>query len=159
NDPGERWEYGVNIEMVGRMIEAVSGRDLESHLQAHVLKPLGMLDTSYIARPAWRDRLAVVNARGEGGGVEAVGRPADEEERGEFLPGGGGLFSTAYDYLRLLRALLNGGELDGVRILEAATVAMMGENHMGALNVLPLPTEMPNLSNPVDLMPGITKKW
>jgi CubicO group peptidase (beta-lactamase class C family) len=159
NDPGERWEYGVNIEMVGRMIEAVSGSDLETHLQTHVLKPLGLLDTSYIARPAWEDRLAVVHARGTDGTLEAVASPPIDEARREFFPGGGGLFSTAHDYLRLLRALLNGGELDGVRILKAATVAMMGENHMGALNVLPLPTEMPNLSNPVDLMPGITKKW
>jgi CubicO group peptidase (beta-lactamase class C family) len=159
SDPGERWEYGVNIEMVGRMIEAVSGTDLETHLQAHVLKPLGMLDTSYIARPAWEDRLAALHVRGADGTLEAIASPPVDETRREFFPGGGGLFSTARDYLRLLRALLNGGELDGVRILKAATVAMMGENHMGALNVLPLPTEMPNLSNPVDLMPGITKKW
>jgi methyl acetate hydrolase len=159
NDPGERWEYGVNIEMVGRMIEAVSGCDLETHLQTHVLKPLGMLDTSYIARPAFEDRLAVVHARGADGTLEAIASPPVDEAKREFFPGGGGLFSTAHDYLRLLRALLNGGELDGVRILKAATVAMMGENHMGALEVLPLPTEMPQLSNPVDLMPGIAKKW
>ena len=159
SDPGERWEYGVNIEMVGRMIEAVSGSDLETHLQAHVLKPLGMPDTSYIARPAWEDRLAAVHARGADGTLEAIASPPVDEARREFFPGGGGLFSTAHDYLRLLRALLNGGELDGVRILKSATVAMMGENHMGALNVLPLPTEMPGLSNPVNLMPGITKKW
>jgi CubicO group peptidase (beta-lactamase class C family) len=159
NEPGERWEYGVNIEMVGRMIEAVSGRDLETHLQAHVLQPLGMVDTSYMSRPAWEDRLAGVHARGADGTLEPVASPPIDEARREFFPGGGGLFSTAHDYLRLLRALLNGGELDGVRILKSATVAMMGENHMGALNVLPLPSEMPGLSNPVDLMPGITKKW
>jgi methyl acetate hydrolase len=159
NEPGERWEYGVNIEMVGRMIEAVGGSDLETHLQKHVLKPLGMEDTSYIARPAWGSRLADLHARNADGTLEVTaGAPLDEAKR-EFFPGGGGLFSTAGDYLRLLRALLNGGELDGVRILKSATVAMMGENHMGALNVLPLPTEMPQLSNPVDLMPGVTKKW
>ncbi|WP_366112866.1 serine hydrolase domain-containing protein [Bradyrhizobium sp.] len=144
SDPGERWEYGVNIEMVGRMIEAVSGRDLETHLQEHILKPLGMADTSYIARPEWESRLATVHARGADGTLEAIPSPPLDEATREFFPGGGGLFSTAHDYLRLLRALLNGGELDGVRILEAETVATMGENHMGALNVLPLPTEMPN---------------
>jgi len=159
NDPGERWEYGVNIEMVGRMIEAVSSSDLETHLQDHVLKPLGMQDTSYIARPAWEQRLADVHARRADGTLKVVASPPIDETKREFFPGGGGLFSTARDYIRVLRALLNGGELDGVRILKAATVAMMGENHMGALNVLPLPTEMPQLSNPVDLMPGITKKW
>ena len=159
NEPGERWEYGVNIEMVGRMIEAVSGSDLETHLQKHVLKPLSMEDTSYIARPAWGSRLADLHARKADGTLEVTASPPLDEAKREFFPGGGGLFSTAGDYLRLLRALLNGGELDGVRILKSATVAMMGENHMGALNVLPLPTEMPQLSNPVDLMPGITKKW
>ena len=159
NEPGERWEYGVNIEMVGRMIEAVSGSDLETHLQTHVLKPLGMRDTSYIARPAWESRLAVLHARKADGTLEAIASPPIDEAKREFFPGGGGLFSTARDYLRFLRALLNGGELDGAHILKSATVAMMGENNMGALNVLPLPTEMPQLSNPVDLMPGITKKW
>jgi CubicO group peptidase (beta-lactamase class C family) len=159
SDPGERGGYGVSIEMGGRMMEAVCGSDLETHLQAHVLKPLGLLDTSYIERPAWQDRLAAVHARGADATLETVASPAVDEARREFFPGGGGLYSTARDYLRPLRALLNGGELDGVRILKAATVAMMGENHMGALNVLPLPTELPNLSNPVDLMPGITKKW
>jgi CubicO group peptidase (beta-lactamase class C family) len=159
NEPGERWEYGVNIEMVGRMIEAVSGADLEAHLQEHVLKPLGMQDTSYIARPDWEGRLAAVHARRSDGTYEAVAAPAINESEREFFPGGGGLFSTAADYLRFLRALLHGGELDGVRILDPATVAMMGENHMGALNVLPLPTQIPHLSDPVDLMPAITKKW
>jgi methyl acetate hydrolase len=159
NEPGERWEYGVNIEMVGRMIEAVSGADLETHLQEHVLKPLGMRDTSYIARPAWEGRLADVHARRADGMCEVTASPPVDETKREFFPGGGGLFSTVRDYLRFLRALLHCGELDGVRILKPATVAMMGENHMGQLNVLPLPTEMPHLSNPVDLMPGMVKKW
>jgi methyl acetate hydrolase len=159
NEPGERWEYGVNIEMVGRMIEAVSGADLETHLQEHVVKPLGMTDTSYVARPAWEGRLAAMHARTRDGMCEVVASPPIDEAKREFFPGGGGLFSTARDYLRFLRALLNGGALNGVRVLKSASVATMGENHIGALNVLPLPTEMPNLSNPVDLMPGITKKW
>jgi methyl acetate hydrolase len=77
----------------------------------------------------------------------------------EFFPGGGGLFSTASDYLRFLRALLNDGTLDGNRILKPETVALMGQNHMGALEVRPLPTQVPSLSNPVDLFPGMSKKW
>jgi len=158
-DPGERWEYGVNIEMVGRMVEAASGLDLESYLQQHILKPLGMHDTSYIARPAWEGRLVAVHARKGDGTLEPIAsQPIDEATR-EFFPGGGGLYSTAPDYLRFLRALMNGGELDGARILEPGTVALMGENHMGPLNVEPLPTFNPLLSNPVDLMPCIVKKW
>ncbi len=158
-DPGERWEYGVNIEMVGRMVEAASGRDLESYLQQHILEPLGMRDTSYIARPAWESRLAAVHARKADGTLEVIASPPIDEATREFFPGGGGLYSTAPDYLRFLRALINGGELDGARILKPETVARMGENHMGPLDVEPLPTFNPRLSNPVDLMPGIVKKW
>ena len=158
-DPGERWEYGVNIEMVGRMVEAASGLDLESHLQQHILIPLGMRDTSYIARPAWDSRLAAVHARKADGRLEPMASPPIDEAKREFFPGGGGLYSTAPDYLRFLRALMNGGELDGTRILTSETVALMGENHMGPLDVLPLPTFNPLLSSPVDLMPGIGKKW
>ncbi|SRR5579883_1194685 len=158
-DPGERWEYGVNIEMVGRMIEAASGIDLESYLQRHILKPLGMRDTSYIARPAWDNRLAAVHARKADGTLEVIASPPIDEATREFFPGGGGLYSTAPDYLRFLRALMNGGELDGARILKPETVALMGDNHMGELDVEPLPTFNPILSNPVDLMPGVVKKW
>jgi methyl acetate hydrolase len=158
-DPGERWEYGVNIEMVGRMVEAASGIDLETYLQKNILMPLGMRDTSYIARDAWECRLTGVHARKADGTLELAASPAIDEATREFFPGGGGLYSTAPDYLRFLRALMNDGELDGARILKSETVALMGENHMGPLNVEPLPTSVPQLSNPVDLMPGIVKKW
>jgi methyl acetate hydrolase len=158
-DPGERWEYGVNIEMVGRMVEAASGVDLETYLQKHILVPLGMRDTSYIARSAWDSRLTGVHARKADGRLEPVASPPIDEAAREFFPGGGGLYSTAPDYLRFLRALMNGGELDGARILRSDTVALMGENHMGPLNVEPLPTFNPALSNSVDLMSGIVKKW
>ena len=158
-DPGERWEYGVNIEMVGRMVEAASGLDLETYLQKNILIPLGMRDTSYIARDAWECRLTGVHARKADGTLELAASPAIDEATREFFPGGGGLYSTAPDYLRFLRALMNGGELHGARILKSETVALMSENHMGPLNVEPLPTSVPQLSNPVDLMPGIVKKW
>ena len=158
-DPGERWEYGVNIEMVGRMVEAASGLDLETYLQKHILMPLDMRDTSYIARASWETRLTGVHARKANGTLEPIASPPIDEATREFFPGGGGLCSTAPDYLRFLRALLNGGELDGTRILKPETVALMGQNHMGPLNVQPLPTFVPQLSNPVDLMPGMVKKW
>jgi len=158
-DPGERWEYGVNIDMVGRMVEAAGGLDLDAYLQTHILMPLGMRDTSYIAQASWDNRLAGMHARKADGTLEAIASPPIDEATREFFPGGGGLYSTAPDYLRFLRALLNGGELDGERILKPGTVALMGENHMGPLNVEPLPTSNPQLSNVVDLMPGIVKKW
>lgn len=158
-DPGERWEYGVNIEMVGRLVEAASDLDLETYLQRHILLPLGLRDTSYIARAEWEGRLTGVHARKADGRFEPIASPPIDETTREFYPGGGGLYSTAPDYLRFLRALMNGGELDGARILKSETVALMAENHMGPLDVQPLPTFNPALSDPVDLMPGIVKKW
>jgi methyl acetate hydrolase len=158
-DPGERWEYGINIDIVGRMVEVASGLDLETYMQRHIFEPLAMPGTSFIQRPEWDNRLTAVHARQEDGSLQPIASvPAVAMDR-EFFPGGGGLFSTASDYLRFLRALMNGGELDGHRVLKPATVALMGQNQMGDLEVRPLPTQIPNLSNPVDLFPGMSKKW
>jgi methyl acetate hydrolase len=158
-DPGERWEYGINIDIAGRMVEVASGLDLETYMQRHILQPLGMRDTSFIQRPEWDSRLTVVHARQEDGSLQPVAAPPPVTTEREFFPGGGGLFSTAPDYLRFLRALINHGELDGNRILKPETVVLMGQNHMGNLDVQPLPTQIPHLSNPVDLFPGMSKKW
>jgi methyl acetate hydrolase len=160
-DPGERWEYGINIDVAGRMVEVVSGLDLETYMQRHIFAPLGMADTSFIQRPEWDNRLPAVHARQDDGRLqplEVSAAPTAPEPR-EFFPGGGGLFSTAADYLRFLRALMHGGVLDGERILRPETVAMMGQNHMGGLNVLPMKSADPQMSNDVDLFPGMPKKW
>jgi methyl acetate hydrolase len=158
-DPGERWEYGINIDIVGRMVEVVTGLDLETYMQRHIFDPLGMPDTSFIQRPEWDGRLTTVHARQPDGSLEPMVQPPAVNTEREFYPGGGGLFSTVSDYLRFLRALMNNGELDGNRFLQPATVALMGQNHMGALDVQPLPTQIPHLSRPVDLFPGMSKKW
>ena len=94
-----------------------------------------------------------IHARQEDGTLKPLPPTPPPVDR-EFYPGGGGLFSTASDYLRFLRALMNTGELDGNRILKPDTVALMSQNHMGALDVQPLPTMIPALSNPVDLFPA-----
>jgi methyl acetate hydrolase len=158
-DPGEKWEYGINIDVAGRMVEVASGLDLETYIQQHICAPLGMPDTSFIQRPEWDNRLATIHARQDDGSLQPMAQPPIVTTEREFFPGGGGLFSTASDYLRFLRALMNGGELDGNRILKPETVVLMGQNHMGALDVQPLPTQIPQLSNPVDLFPGMSKKW
>lgn len=161
-DPGERWEYGINIDVAGRMVEVASGLDLETYMQRHVFAPLGMADTSFIERPEWGDRLAAVHARQEDGTLKPLPQappvPEPPEQR-EFFPGGGGLFSTAADYLRFLQCLMFGGSLDGQRILRPETVAEMGRNHMGALDVLPMKSFVPRFSNDVELFPGMPKKW
>src|ERR1700712_1820280 len=130
-DPGERWEYGINIDMAGRMVELVSGLDLETYMQRFIFGPLGMVDTSFIQRPEWDSRLTAVHARQDDGTLETIASPPVVVTDREFYPGGGGLFSTASDYLRFLSALMYGGEPDGRRILQPETVALMGQNHMG----------------------------
>ncbi len=158
-DPGERWEYGINIDIAGRMVEVASGLDLESYLQRHICGPLGMTDTSFIQRGEWDSRLTAVHARQDDGSLDPIVLPPGANTDREFFPGGGGLLSTASDYLRFLRALMNDGELDGNRILKPETVALMCQNHIGDLNVQPLPTQIPSLSNRVELFPGMVKKW
>jgi methyl acetate hydrolase len=158
-DPGERWEYGINIDIAGRMVEVASGLDLETYIQRHICAPLGMIDTSYEQRPEWDSRLATLHARQPDGSLQPMVQPPSLVVDREFYPGGGGLFSTASDYLRFLQALMNQGMLDGKSILRPETVALMSQNHMGELDVQPLPTQMPHLSNPVDLFPGMSKKW
>ena len=157
-DPGERWEDGINIDMVGRMVEVASGENLEAYLRRHIFDPLGMPDTGFVLRPAWESRLAAVHSRGEDGSLTPIetARPA---ENPEFYAGGGGLFSTARDYLTFLQALMHGGRFNGARILKPETVALMGQNHMGALNVQPMLSYKPAISNDVELFPGMDKKW
>jgi methyl acetate hydrolase len=157
-DPGERWEYGINIDIAGRMVEVASGEDLETYMRRHLFNPLGMPDTGYVLRPEWTTRLATVHARQPDGTLTPIDVPAPPEEP-EFFPGGGGLFSTARDYLVFLQALMHGGAWQGNRILQPETVALMGQNHMGHLDVLPLPTFNARMSNHVDLFPGTVKKW
>ena len=157
-DPGERWEYGINIDVAGRMIEVASGLDLETYFRRYIFDPLGMPDTGFVLRPEWENRLAVVHSRGEHGSLTPIASPPPVENP-EFYPGGGGLFSTARDYLTFLQALMHDGQFNGARILRPETVALMGRNHMGELNVQPLLSYKPAMSNDVDLFPGMDKKW
>ena len=157
-DPGERWEYGINIDIAGRMVEVASGQDLESYFRDHLFRPLGIADTGFVLQSRWKGRLAQVHARDASGRLTPI-ESLPPAENPEFFPGGGGLFSTARDYLTFLQALLRGGELNGARILKPETVALMGQNHMGALNVLPMKTYNPRVSNDCELFPGMDKKW
>lgn len=157
-DPGTRWEYGINIDMAGRMIDLVMDTNLEAYMRAHVLGPLGMDDTSFIPDDRLKPRLATVHTRAEDGTLAPFDAPLPPAKP-EFYAGGGGLFSTAPDYLRFLRALMAGGALDGKRVLKPETVALMGQNNMGELDVLPMKTFNPRMSNAVDLFPDQPKKW
>ena len=157
-DPGARWEYGINIDLAGRMVEVVSGQNLEAWFQDHLFGPLGMVDSGFVIQPRWKDRMATVHARDANGTLSPIDVPPPAENP-EFFAGGGGLFSTSRDYLKFLQALMHGGTFNGARILKPETVTLMGQNHMGALNVLPMKTSNPRMSNDCELFPGMDKKW
>jgi methyl acetate hydrolase len=137
-DPGTRWEYGISIDWLGRVIEAVSGQDLAAYLTRVVLEPLGMSDTTFSPTPTARERLMTLHERREGGGVLVSERAWVEDP--EYFAGGHGLYSTAGDYGRFMRAMLRGGELDGGRVLSPESVQLAFSDQ---LNGLPLPDLIP----------------
>jgi methyl acetate hydrolase len=156
-DPGERWEYGISIDFAGLAVEAVSGKKLSAYMQDHLLSPLGMNDTAFKIRPDMRARLATIHARGEDGALAPIEFELPQDP--EFDLGGGGLYGTAGDYARLVRMVLNRGELDGVRVLDAETVDLMCQNAIGDLRVTPMKTVMPQFSNDAEFFPGLPKGW
>lgn len=146
--PGELWEYGLNTDVLGYLIEVVSGMKFDQFVHENVFKPLKMND-SYFNVPAEKtDRIARVFKSDWKGSLERVGDhemlfsnelamcPNDAyKTSGTYLSGGGGVLTTAYDYFRFSQMLLNGGELDGVRLLSRKTVELMtATNHSGKFN-------------------------
>jgi CubicO group peptidase (beta-lactamase class C family) len=132
HEPGERFTYGVSTDVLGALLEKVSGRSLAEVLDERVLRRLGMKDTAFGVPEAKRGRLAKVYERGPEGGLRPVKWLLDQEPvpQPKLLSGGGGLFSTTGDYARFMQMLLNGGQLDGVRILSRKTVEFMMANHL-----------------------------
>ena len=157
SDPGTRWEYGINIDFVGRAVEAVSGLRLDAYLREHLFTPLGMSDTGYRIGASQRARLVGMHARGADGSLSPT--PFETEQNPEFHMGGGGLYSTAGDYIRFTRMILNKGNGGGNQVLRPETVKMMGQNHIGELNVTKMVSAMPAVSNDCDFYPGMDKKW
>jgi CubicO group peptidase (beta-lactamase class C family) len=156
-EPGERWLYSTSTDWVGRLVEKVSGQSLEGYFRQHIFIPLAMADTFYFVPKDKEARLVTVNRRRADGSI--VREPVQPRSSGFTPIGGAGLKSTAYDYLRFTRALLNGGELDGVRILSANTVALMGKNHIGALGVPAQKTALPDSSNDFSFIADGRDKW
>ena len=156
-DPGERWEYGINIDWVGRIVEAVSGQSLDAYLRERIFTPLGMDDTGFVPTPEQYARQASMHQRQADGSLTP--QPLAAPSTPEFYGGGGGLRSTARDYMAFLRMLMHRGSLDGARILAPETVALMNQNQIGDLPAGALKTCAPELSNDVDFFPGAELRW
>jgi methyl acetate hydrolase len=156
SDPGTRWEYGTNIDFVGKAVEAVSGKKLDAYLRDNIFAPLGMNDTGFKISDSMRKRLVGMSARAP----EGLGPfPFEMEQNPEFHMGGGGLYGTAGDYIKFTQMILNKGKGNGNQLLKPETVALMGQNNIGAIEIGKMPTALPAFTNDVDLFPGMVKKW
>jgi methyl acetate hydrolase len=156
-DPGDRWEYGISIDWAGKMVEAASGQKLDAYFQQNIFGPLGMTDTSFKISASQRARLSAVHQRDDKGVLAPIefGLP----ENPEFLMGGGGLYGTARDYMAFAQMIMRGGSAKGAQVLRRETVDLMSQNHIGPLEIGPMKTAIPPLSNDVELFPGMSKKW
>jgi CubicO group peptidase (beta-lactamase class C family) len=157
-DPGERWEYGINTDWVGRLVEAASGQPLDGYFRERIFAPLGMVDSGFVTTEAQRARQARLHQREPDGGL--VPQPLEPPAgAAEFWSGGGPLYSTGRDYLQLLRMLLHGGQWNGARVLRPETVALMHANHIGEIPAGVMRTARPEMSNDVDFFPGARVRW
>jgi CubicO group peptidase (beta-lactamase class C family) len=135
HQPGEVWEYSVSTDVLGRVVEVASGMDLDSFIQERITGPLKMNDTGFWVKPAAITRLAKPDAQSNLPFADATQKPA-------ILSGGGGMFSSAGDYARFAQMLLNGGDLEGVRILAPKTVALMTSDQLPATTERHTPVAM-----------------
>ena len=156
SDPGTRWEYGTNIDFVGKAVEAASGKKLDAYLRENLFAPLGMNDTGFKISDSMRKRLVGMHARTPEGLAPI---PFELEQNPEFHMGGGGLYGTAADYIKFTQMILNKGKGGGNEVLKPETVALMGQNNIGGLEVGKMTTALPIYTNDVDLYPGMVKKW
>ncbi|HEY1746412.1 MAG TPA: serine hydrolase domain-containing protein [Xanthobacteraceae bacterium] len=157
-DPGERWQYGGGLDWAGKLVEFASGEPLDVYFRQHIFDPLGMNDTAFVISPAQQAREASGHRRMPDGSLMAEPRERQMVAPHRFS-GGGGIYSSAPDYLTFISALLHGGARDGVRILRPETVALMGRNQIGRLEAGRMRTTSRQYSNDVDFFPGISLKW
>jgi methyl acetate hydrolase len=159
-DPGTRWEYGINTDWAGRLVERVSGQSLEAYFREHIFAPLGMSDSFFDVPADKQSRVVRVFQRKADGTLDPQPpAPAPPSTARRFYSGGGGLHSTAADYLKFVRALLGGGRLADHRILSEASVAMMGKNQIGDLAIQPIPSLVPQLATDRAVLPGAPDKF
>jgi CubicO group peptidase (beta-lactamase class C family) len=133
HQPGSTWEYSVSTDVLGRLVEVLSETSFDRFLEQRILKPLGMADTAFYVAKRKFGRFAQLYAQAPDGAI-GVADPSTSErfvKKPTLFSGGGGLVSTTTDYLRFCQMMLNGGELDGVRLLSRKTIELMARDHLG----------------------------
>jgi methyl acetate hydrolase len=154
-EPGTRWQYGTSADWSGRLVETVSGLTLEQYFQKNIVEPLGMSDTSFLVPQAKFDRLVSEYSRQQPPDGPLTENPRTLPQPPKAFNGGGGLYSTAGDYVRFMQMILRKGRgPKNEQILQPKTVDMMATNQVGQLSAGKLKTERPTISSDVDFHPG-----
>lgn len=156
-DPGDKWEYGSNIDWVGQVVEGITGKRLGEVFQTRIFDPLGIEDMTFELNDGLRSRLAGMHARGEDGSLTPL--EFELTDTPEIHMGGHGLYGTAVDYMKFIRMWLNDGMGPNGRVLKPETVAMAEKNHLGEKKIGMLPGVIPSLSNDAEFFPGLSKSW
>jgi CubicO group peptidase (beta-lactamase class C family) len=156
-EPGAKWAYGGSIDNVGQLVEIASGQSIDRYFSENITGPLGMNDTGFVITEAQRARQASLHVRDPSG--KLVPKPFEKLTASTSFSGGGGIYSSAPDYLILLQALLNGGSLRRANILRPDSVASMSTNQIGNIEAGILRTANPALSNDVDFFHGVHLRW
>jgi len=156
-EPGERWHYGTSTDQLGRLVETLSGQSLTDYFRDHIFTPLKMADTHYSIPAAKGPRVVALHRRRPDGAM--VKESSQPPLTLNTIIGGGGLTSTASDYIRFVRMILNDGALDGARMVSAETIAAMSRNQIGAVGVPALKTAMPERSDDFSFVADGKDKW
>lgn len=157
-DPGEEWEYGSNMDWVGQVVEAITGKRLGEVMQERIFEPLGMTSTAFTLTPDMRSRLARIHQR-EADGTLTPMPDFELPQDPEIHMGGHGLYGTVGDYCRFIRMWLNDGMGPTGPVLRKETVEMAERNGLGDMKIKGLPGVNPALSNYAELFPGMPKSW
>ncbi|MDR2744173.1 MAG: beta-lactamase family protein [Desulfovibrio sp.] len=158
-DPGERWQYGIGMNWVAKLVENASGLKFGVYLRQNIFNPLGMMLTAHKYTPEMGAVNTSLHNREADGSLTMKGGDQGNQDL-DFESGGGGLFSTAGDYLKLCQMILNrGAGPDGRRVLRTETVGLMMRNAIGDLRVTALKSVESHISNDMDFFPGIRKTW
>lgn len=157
-DPGDRWEYGSNIDWAGQVVEKVRGKRLGEVMQEHIFSPLGMTSSAFTLTPDMRARLAGMHQRGDDSALVPLPDFALPPEP-ELHMGGHGLYSTVPDYMQFIRMWLNDGAGAHGRVLKPETVLMAVQNGLGDKKIKKLPGPIPSVSHDAEFFPGMPKSW
>ena len=157
-DPGERWEYGSNIDWCGQVIEGIRKKRLGEVLKERIFGPLGMNDTAFTMTASMRSRLARIHQREANGSLTPL-KELELPQNPEVDMGGHGLYATVGDYMKFIRMWLNDGNGPHGRVLKAETVAAAVKNGLQNQKVVALPGVIPALSNDAEFFPGLKKSW